>query len=101
MQAYEQAVFLSYAWGGEREEIVNRIDKALQGRGIKITRDNQDTNFSHLYKTFQTRLRGKPQSLNAETKTVRPLKQTAGNLGKMFLLQTGVLPWEKFMLVAM
>jgi hypothetical protein len=30
MQGYEQAVFISYAWGGEREEIVNQIDEALE-----------------------------------------------------------------------
>jgi len=26
---YERAIFISYAWGGEREEIVNRIDQTL------------------------------------------------------------------------
>jgi len=42
MQDYEQAVFISYAWGGESEEIVNQLDEALQKRGVKITRDKQD-----------------------------------------------------------
>ena len=45
MQPYEQAVFISYAWGGEREEIVNQIDKTLQERGIKITRDKRDLGY--------------------------------------------------------
>ena len=40
MQGYEQTVFISYAWGGEREEIVNQIDQALQKRGIKISRES-------------------------------------------------------------
>ena len=29
MSDYEQAVFISYAWKGESEEIVNQIDNAL------------------------------------------------------------------------
>ena len=29
----EKAVFISYAWGGESEEIVNRIDQAVQRVG--------------------------------------------------------------------
>ncbi len=32
MGNYENAVFISYAWGGEREEVVNQIDQALQKR---------------------------------------------------------------------
>ena len=39
MEKYEQAVFISYAGEGEREEIVNEIDETLQKRGIKIIRD--------------------------------------------------------------
>ena len=35
MEKYEQAVFISYAWGGESEEIVNQIDQTLQQRGIQ------------------------------------------------------------------
>lgn len=41
MSEYEHAVFISYAWGDEREEIVNQLDKALQERGIKIIRDKR------------------------------------------------------------
>jgi hypothetical protein len=41
MGDYEQAVYVSYAWGGEREDIVNQIDQALQKRGIKIFRDKR------------------------------------------------------------
>ncbi len=42
MQQYEQAVIISYAWEGEREEIVNQLDAALQKRGIRIIRDKRD-----------------------------------------------------------
>ena len=56
MQPYEQAVFISYAWGGEREEIVNRIDKALQGRGIKISRDKRDLGYRGSIKEFMERI---------------------------------------------
>lgn len=38
MEEYGQAVFISYAWGGESDEVVNRIDQALQQRGLKIIR---------------------------------------------------------------
>ncbi len=38
---YENAVFVSYKWGGEGEEIVNQIEQALQARGIKLIRDQR------------------------------------------------------------
>ena len=41
-QAYEQSVFISCAWGGESEEIVNQIDQDLQQRGLKMIRDKRD-----------------------------------------------------------
>lgn len=56
MQPYEQAVFISYAWGGEREEIVNQIDKTLQERGIKITRDKRDLGYRGSIKEFMERI---------------------------------------------
>ena len=56
MQDYEQTVFISYAWGGEREEIVNQIDKALQARGIKITRDKRDLGYKGSIKEFMERI---------------------------------------------
>jgi len=42
MSDYDRPVLISYAWGGEREEIVNQIDQTLQRRGIKIIRDKRD-----------------------------------------------------------
>ncbi|MCI0551819.1 MAG: toll/interleukin-1 receptor domain-containing protein [Anaerolineae bacterium] len=56
MQDYEQTVFVSYAWGGEREEIVNQIDKALEERGIKITRDKRDLGYKGSIKEFMERI---------------------------------------------
>jgi hypothetical protein len=52
MGNYENEVFISYAWGGEREEIVNQIDQALQKRGLKITRDKRDLGYKGSIKEF-------------------------------------------------
>lgn len=56
MSEYEQAVFISYAWGGEREEVVNQIDKSLQARGIKIIRDKRDLGYKGSIKGFMERI---------------------------------------------
>lgn len=52
---YERSVFISYAWGDKREEIVNQIDEALQKRGIKITRDKRDLGYKGSIKEFMER----------------------------------------------
>jgi hypothetical protein len=56
MQNYEQAVFISYAWEGELEHIVNQIDEALQQRGIKIIRDRRDLVYKSSIKEFMERI---------------------------------------------
>ena len=56
MGAYEQAVFISYAWGNEREEIVNLIDDALQKRGITIIRDKRDLGYKGSIYGFMERI---------------------------------------------
>jgi len=56
MSDYEQAVFISYAWGGEREEVVNQIDQALRARGIKIIRDKRDLDYKGSIKEFMERI---------------------------------------------
>jgi internalin A len=56
MENYENAVFISYAWGGEREEIVNKIDDALQQRGIRITHDKRDLGYKGSIKEFMERI---------------------------------------------
>ncbi|HNK63756.1 MAG TPA: toll/interleukin-1 receptor domain-containing protein [Anaerolineales bacterium] len=56
MSDYEQSVFISYAWGGEREEVVNQVDKALQKRGLKITRDKRELGYKGSINEFMERI---------------------------------------------
>lgn len=56
MESYENEVFISYAWGGEREEVVNQIDQALQKRGIKIVRDKRDLGYKGSITGFMERI---------------------------------------------
>lgn len=56
MHGYEQTIFISYAWGGEPEEIVDQIDQALQQRGIKITRDKRDLGYKGSIREFMERI---------------------------------------------
>ena len=53
-------IFISYAWGGESEQIVNQLDQALQAKGITIVRDKRDLGFKGRIKEFMERIgRGK------------------------------------------
>ena len=56
MSDLEQAVFVSYGWGGESEEIVNQVDQALQARGIKIVRDKRDLGYKGSISEFMERI---------------------------------------------
>ena len=59
MSDYEQAVFISYAWGQEgeeREKIVNQLDQSLQRRGLKIIRDKRDLGYKGSIRDFMTRI---------------------------------------------
>jgi formylglycine-generating enzyme required for sulfatase activity len=56
MSDYEQAVFISYAWNGESEEMVNQIERSLQQRGIHIIRDKRDLGYKGLIGKFMERL---------------------------------------------
>jgi len=56
MQEYEKAVFISYAWAGEREEIVNQIDESLKQRGIKIIRDKRELGYKGSIQEFMERI---------------------------------------------
>lgn len=56
METFENAVFISYAWGDEREQIVNAIDKSLQARGMKIVRDKRDLEYKGSIKEFMERI---------------------------------------------
>ena len=56
MSDYEQAVFISYAWKGESEEIVDQIDRSLQERGINIIRDKRDLAYKGSIGAFMERI---------------------------------------------
>ena len=56
MSDYENAVFISYAWGGESEKIANQIDQALQARGIRIVRDKRDLGYKGMIRSFMERI---------------------------------------------
>jgi signal transduction histidine kinase len=56
MQVYEQAIFISYAWGGESEEIVNQIDTTLQHHGFRIIRDKRDLGYKGSISVFMERI---------------------------------------------
>lgn len=38
-------IYISYAWGGDSEKIVDQLDKELQAKGIKVTRDKRDLGY--------------------------------------------------------
>ncbi|PSB27426.1 AAA-like domain-containing protein [Stenomitos frigidus] len=53
-------IYLSYAWGGESEELVNRLDAAFQAKGVTIIRDKRDLGYKGLIKEFMEQIgRGK------------------------------------------
>jgi hypothetical protein len=56
MPDYEQSVFISYAWGTEREDIVNEIDETLQQRGIRIVRDKRALGYRGSIRDFMERI---------------------------------------------
>lgn len=56
MTSSEPTVFISYAWGGVREEIVNQLDESLQKRNIKITRDKRDLGYRGSINQFMERI---------------------------------------------
>jgi hypothetical protein len=40
-----QKVYISYAWGGASEQLVNELDKAFQEKGLTLVRDKRDLGF--------------------------------------------------------
>jgi internalin A len=56
MSDYEHAVFISYAWGGDSEEIVNQIDQTLQKLEVKIIRDKRDLGYRGSISEFMERI---------------------------------------------
>ena len=45
-------IFISYAWGGESEQIADSIQHLLGDRGINITRDKKDLGYTGDIRTF-------------------------------------------------
>jgi TIR domain/SIR2-like domain len=55
-------IFLSYAWGGDSEKIVNDLDNAFQKKGITLIRDKRDLGFKGMITEFMQRI-GKGQAV--------------------------------------
>jgi hypothetical protein len=52
----DKQVYISYAWGGESERIVNELDSDLQSSGIRIVRDKRDLGFKGLIRDFMQQI---------------------------------------------
>ena len=53
-------IFISYAWGGESEQIVNQLDQTFQARDVTIIRDKRDLGFKGRIQAFMEQIgRGK------------------------------------------
>ena len=48
----ERKIFVSYAWGGESEKMVDDIETRFAIKGIKLTRDKRDLGFKGLVSEF-------------------------------------------------
>ncbi len=51
-ESVERKLYVSYAWGGESEEIVNKIDTAFQNKGITLVRDKRDLGYRGSIREF-------------------------------------------------
>jgi hypothetical protein len=49
-------VYVSYAWGGESERIVNELDADLQAKGILVIRDKRDLGFKGMIRDFMQQI---------------------------------------------
>ena len=49
-------VYISYAWGGESERIVNELDADLQTKGIMVVRDKRDLGFKGMIRDFMQQI---------------------------------------------
>ena len=57
-QTYQptKEVFISYAWGGDSEEITNKVDEALKASKINLVRDKRDLGFKGRIKDFMQQI---------------------------------------------
>lgn len=49
-------IFVSYAWGGESEEIVDKLDAVLQNNNLKLTRDKRDLAYQERISFFMDQI---------------------------------------------
>ena len=52
----DHQVYISYAWGGESERIVNELDADLQAKGILVIRDKRDLGFKGMIRDFMQQI---------------------------------------------
>jgi GTPase SAR1 family protein len=55
-KATQPSIFFSYAWGEEREQVVNDLHQALQEDGFRVVRDKQDLAYGGLISEFMERI---------------------------------------------
>ncbi len=53
---YENAVFVSYAWGGDSEKTVNELEQAFSERGIRLVRDKKELGYRGSIELFEQRI---------------------------------------------
>jgi len=56
MENNSTEVFISYAWGGDSEKIVNELDQAFQQKGITLVRDKRDLGFKGMITDFMLKI---------------------------------------------
>ena len=49
-------IFVSYAWGGESEDIVDKLDTVLQNNNLKLTRDKRDLAYQERISFFMDQI---------------------------------------------
>ncbi|MEL7145769.1 MAG: toll/interleukin-1 receptor domain-containing protein [Bacteroidota bacterium] len=54
--AVQKELFISYAWGGESEAIVDRMDVVFQQNGILMIRDKRDLQFNESIREFMRQI---------------------------------------------
>ncbi len=56
MTPNDKQVYISYAWGGESERLVNELDSDLQASGIQLIRDKRDLGFKGMIRDFMQQI---------------------------------------------
>jgi len=52
----ENAIFVSYAWGGESERTVDELQAAFTARGLRMVRDKKDLGYKGSIEAFEQRI---------------------------------------------